>query len=221
MTMERSRRWMSPNLADMLAVCLVADPEQTERDLAEDVLAALEGGVTCVQLRAKRLSDRDAWHLAMRLRADCRAFGAMFIVNDRFDVALLAQADGVHLGATDLPVGMARWLAGDDFVIGYSTNSRYDASAGGRADYFGVGPIFATASKADAGEPIGVDGFPRWTEFMDDKPLVAIGGITAANAPEVIAAGATGVAVIGEILRAAEPQTAAARLVEAVMTARG
>ncbi len=221
MTMERAKRWQSPNLANMLAVCLVADPEQTERDLREDVLAALEGGVTCVQLRAKNLSDREAWHLAMRLRADCRSFGAMFVVNDRFDVALLAQADGVHLGATDLPVGMGRWLAGDDFVIGYSPTSRYDGSNGRGANYLGVGPVFATASKADAGAPIGVEGFPEWIEFMDDKPVVGIGGITAENAPGLITAGASGVAVIGEILRSPEPKAAAARLVQAVMMARG
>ena len=221
MTMERAKRWQSPNLADMLAVCLVADPEQTERDLREDVLAALEGGVTCVQLRAKNLFDREAWHLAMRLRADCHSFGAMFVVNDRFDVALLAQADGVHLGATDLPVGMARGLAGEDFVIGYSPTSRHDASNGRGANYLGVGPVFATASKSDAGAPIGVDGVAAWAGRDGEQPVVGIGGITAANAPDVIAAGAAGVAVIGEILRAPEPQAAAARLVQAVMTARG
>ena len=200
---------------------MLADPEQTERDLREDVLAALEGGVTCVQLRAKQLSDRQTWHLAMGLRADCHSFGAMFVVNDRFDVALLAQADGVHLGATDLPVGMARGLAGEDFVIGYSPTSRHDASNGRGANYLGVGPVFATASKSDAGAPIGVERFPEWIESMDDKPVVGIGGITAENAPRVIAAGAAGVAVIGEILRSPEPKAAAARLVRAVMTARG
>ena len=221
--MNRSDRWLSPNVADMLRVCLVADPEQTERDLEEDVLAALEGGVTCVQLRAKRLSDRDAWHLAMRLRELCRSYHAMFIVNDRLDVALAAQTDGVHLGATDLPVWMARWVVGrdTDFVIGYSPTSRYDVSQARGADYIGVGPVYPTASKADAGEPLGLDGLAEIVESAEEMPVVAIGGITADNAPAVIAAGAAGVAVIGAILRAPDPQDATTRLVQAVMNARG
>jgi len=218
--MKRSDRWLSPNLRDMLAVYLVADPEQTERDLSDDVEAALEGGVTCVQLRAKNLPDQEAWHLAMRLREQCRRHRAVFLVNDRLDIAIAAQTDGVHLGATDLPPWICRWITGEDFVIGYSPASDYGTHLGRGADYLGVGPVYGTHSKPDAGEALGIEGFVRRIKYAEE-PIVGIGGITPGNAAPVIQAGAAGVAVVSAILRADDPASAAAALAQTVMTARG
>ena len=218
--MKRSDRWLSPNLRDMLAVYLVADPEQTDRDLSDDVEAALEGGVTCVQLRAKNLADKDAWHLAMQLRDQCRRHRAVFLVNDRLDIAIAAQTDGVHLGVSDLPPWICRWISGEDFVIGYSPASDYGTHLGRGADYLGVGPVFETCSKPDAGDALGIDGFVRRIKHVEE-PVVGIGGITAENAASVIRAGAAGVAVVSAVLRADDPASAAAALAQTVMTARG
>ena len=214
------RHWRSPNLPDMLALYLIADPEQSDHDLTTAVTAALAGGVTAVQLRAKALPDHDHWRLAMSLRALCHDHHALFLVNDRLDIALAAQADGVHLGVTDLPPWVCRWLAGPDFVIGYSPASDDTLHLGKGANYLGVGPVFGTASKADAGPPLGLTGFSRRIKPAD-LPIVAIGGVTPINAPETIRAGAAGVAVMSAILRAPDPEVAANALAAAVMVARG
>ena len=208
-------------LAEKLAVYLVADPNQTERDLVEDVVAALEGGVTSVQLRAKRATDREALALAVRLREACRERDALFVVNDRVDLALAAGADGVHLGVHDLPLAAARAIAGSRLVLGYAplTLDQVDAAAGAGADYVGLGPVFATASKEDATPPIGLPGLAAHVAATP-LPAVGIGGITAENAGDVIRAGAVGVSVISAILRAPDPREAAARLAQAVAAAR-
>lgn len=211
----------SGELARRLAVYLVADPEATRRDLVEDVVAALEAGVTAVQLRAKRMDDGDAWRLAIRLRQACRARGALFVVNDRVDLALASRADGVHLGLADLPLAMARWLAGPGFVIGASPATVWQAEDAVRqgADYVGVGPVFATSSKDDAGAPIGLEGVQERVAAAG-LPTVGIGGITIENAAEVIGAGAIGVSAISAILGSAEPGPATAALARAVEGAR-
>lgn len=214
-------RQSADDLAARLAVYLVADPEATERDLIADVVAAIDGGATAVQLRAKRLDDGEAWRLAMRLRQECRARGALFLVNDRVDLALAARADGVHLGLTDLPLSVARWLAGPRFVLGYSPAEVWQAADAARhgADYVGLGPVFATASKADAGTPIGLDGVAARVAAAG-VPAVGIGGITIENAGDVIRAGAVGVSVISAVLGAADPASAAQSLASAVAQAR-
>lgn len=208
-------------LAARLAVYLVADPEATSRDLLADTIAALEGGVTAVQLRAKRLTDIEAWELAIRLRAACHERSALFLLNDRLDLALAADADGVHLGVHDLPLAAARRLGGPGFLIGASPQMVAEAAAakGEGADYIGAGPVFVTGSKADAGEPIGLAGL-RERVLATDLPTVGIGGITVANAAEVIAAGAAGVSVISAILGVDDPAAAAAALASAVAIAR-
>ncbi len=213
---------MPPVLADRLALYLVADPEQTERDLVEDVAAAIDGGVTCVQLRTKRLVDGEAWALAVRLRDVCRQRDALFLVNDRLDLALASQADGAHLGVTDLPLRVARSLVSPGFLLGYSPETDGEARAAmeAGADYLGVGPVYATASKPDAGAAIGTDGLTRRIAPVE-IPAVGIGGITADNAGAVIRAGAAGVAVIGAILRSRDPGIAAACLAASVHAAKG
>lgn len=209
------------DLASKLAVYLIADPAQTRRDIIEDVSAALAGGATAIQLRAKEMTDRAALALATRLSALCRSQSALFVVNDRLDLALAAEADGVHLGVDDLPIPVARSLAGSRLVIGYSPASDEDvarAEADG-ADYIGIGPVFATGSKPDAGEAIGLGALRRKTS-LTSLPAVGIGGINAANAADVIESGAVGVSVISAILSAADPQDATRTLVGIVERAR-
>jgi thiamine-phosphate pyrophosphorylase len=205
------------DLASRLAVYLVADPEQTNRSLVEDVAGALDGGVSSVQLRAKDLTDREALSLTREIRELCLRAGALFFVNDRIDIALAAGADGVHLGVDDLPVEDARILGGPGMIVGYSPESdeqARDAAARG-ANYMGVGPIYGTVSKYDAGVAIGTETLRRRAEYAG-IPVIGIGGITARNAAQVIQAGAVGVAVLSAILRAEDPKLAASRISEAV-----
>jgi thiamine-phosphate diphosphorylase len=204
---------LANDLAKHLSVYLVADPAHASRDLTSDVEHALAGGVTCVQLRAKHLTDREALSLARVLRTRCHACGALFLVNDRLDLALAAGADGIHLGVDDLPVRDARRLAGDDFIIGFSPETDDQASTAGSegAHYLGVGPVFGTVSKDDAGDAIGLGTLRRRAQLAG-IPIIGIGGISPANAAAVIDAGAVGVAVVGAILRADDPRLATAKL---------
>ncbi len=212
----------SGNLTRQFAVYLVADPVHARRNLVSDVEQALAGGITCVQLRTKHLTDREILALARALRERCHAANAIFFVNDRLDLALAANADGVHLGVDDLPVRDARRLAGDNFIIGYSpeTDDQTVAAASEGADYLGVGPVFGTASKHDAGAAIGLETLHRRAQLAG-VPIIGIGGITPGNAADVIGTGAVGVAVVGAILHADDPREAARRLKGAVDAALG
>jgi thiamine-phosphate pyrophosphorylase len=207
-------------LADRLAVYLVADPDQSDGPLVDQVEAALAGGVTAVQLRAKRLTDRELVALADGLAARCRAAGALFVVNDRLDVALAAGANGVHLGVDDLPIERAREIVGPSFVIGYSPETDDQAAMAARrgASYLGVGPVFGTRSKADAGDAIGLTTLRRRVDLAR-CPVIGIGGIDQSNVASVVETGAVGVAVVSAILRAADPQSAARLLALGVRSA--
>lgn len=191
----------------------MADPALVEWDLVDVVRRAVEGGVTCVQLRAKSLDDRQFEQLGVRISAACRARGVLFLVNDRVDIAMAVGADGVHLGVGDLSIEAARRLGGDEFVVGYSPESDEQSGAAGSrgADYLGVGPVFGTTSKHDAGAAIGLETLRRRVT-LSGVPTVGIGGITASNVGQVLSTGAIGVAVMSSILRAADPSRAAAEL---------
>jgi thiamine-phosphate pyrophosphorylase len=204
-------------LADRLSVYLVADPELTSRGLLDDVARALDGGVTAVQLRAKRGSDRKKIALAEGLKRLCKEHSALFLVNDRIDIALATGADGVHLGTVDLPVAAARSIAPAGFVIGYSpeTYDEIEHAVLDGADYLGIGPVFLTQSKADAGEAIGLEALSRRVNCAG-IPVIGIGGINAENAGSVIEAGAAGVAVISAILGSTDPKDAARQIALAV-----
>lgn len=200
-----------------LRVYLIADPDQTTGDFLLAVERALSGGVTAVQFRSKLLADGPFLALAQRVKSACDLQAVPFIVNDRVDVALALAADGIHVGVEDLPIPAARRLVGDHAIIGYSP-ARDDQTAAAKslgADYVGLGPVFPTGSKDDAGEAIGLDAVRRRASLAQ-LPAVAIGGINAANAPDVIAAGADGVAVISAILRSEDPRSSAANLLGAV-----
>jgi thiamine-phosphate diphosphorylase len=188
------------------ALYAIVDPLDSDRTPAALAEAYLAGGARLLQLRLKAAAARTLYETALVLRAATRAAGALFIVNDRPDVAAAVGADGVHLGQDDVPVAAARAIVGPDRWIGVSTHDVDEARAAvaAGADYLGVGPIFATASKVGALPPRG-DRLLRDVRALTDRPLVAIGGITPETAAAVRAAGADAVAMIAALTRSADP----------------
>lgn len=187
------------------------------RPALELVRQALAGGATAIQLREKDLPARELVALGREIRRLTRAAGATFIVNDRLDVALAVDADGVHIGQEDLPARIARQLLGAGKILGISTGTVLEArqAVADGADYLGVGSIYATRSKGDAGEPIGLAGLKAIRAAVT-IPVVAIGGINSNNAADVIAAGADGVAVVSAVIGAPDVAAAARELLAAV-----
>ncbi len=186
------------------------------RTLSDVVREVLSAGAPTIQLRLKGATARELLEAALTLRPIVRAAGGLFIVNDRLDVALAAGADGVHLGPDDPPVVDARTAAAEAlgavaeaFILGFSVDTpdgATQAEAEG-VDYLGVGAVYATANKSDAGEVIGPKGLQRVVEAVS-IPVVAIGGITPTRAAAVAETGACGSAVIGAVMGAREPAKA-------------
>ncbi|HIE04365.1 MAG TPA: thiamine phosphate synthase [Candidatus Latescibacteria bacterium] len=172
----------------------------SENGILQDVKEALEAGVRIVQYREKELSLRRQIEEAQEILKLCRKFEATFIVNDRVDLALAVGADGVHLGPEDMPPELARRILGEGKLVGVSVGSVQEAlrakEAG--ADYIGVGPIFRTFTKSDAGHPIG-PGRLREVRSAVDLPVAAVGGITLENVREVGDAGADAVCAISAV----------------------
>jgi len=191
------------------ALYAIVDPLDTGREPVALARALLAGGARCLQLRWKAATSRELLAAAIAIRPLAAAARACFLVNDRPDIARAVGADGVHLGQDDLPPAAARRVLGPGSVIGVSTHSleqaRLAAAAG--ADYVAVGPVYATASKADALAARGLD-LVRAVRAAVACPIVAIGGITAATGATVRAAGADAVAMIGALVRAADPEAA-------------
>jgi len=183
---------------------------------------ALEGGADVIQFREKQASTRKQIEIARALTNLCRRAGASLIVNDRVDVALASDAHGVHLGRDDFPVSLARELLGPDRIIGASARTLAEAEAGARAgaDYVGLGPVYATASKTDAGAVLGAEGVKPIVAVLE-LPVVAIGGIAIETAPAILAAGVHGLAVISAVSQSEEPAAAARALREAIDRALG
>ena len=177
--------------------------------------AFVQGGAAVVQLRLKNVGAGELLKVAREARKLCGG-RALLLVNDRPDVARLAEADGVHLGQGDLPWQAARAILGPSALIGVSTHSDAEIDAAQDADYIGFGPIFLTASKPGAPLPAphGVDGLRRAVE-RSRVPVVAIGGITAATAGEAARAGARCVAAIAELCHAADPEAATRAMAQA------
>ena len=183
-------------------MCVITDRELRRGLSHVDIAAqAVEGGASMIQLRDKVAGPRQLLREARQIAQLCRERGVCFIVNDRLDLALAVDADGVHLGQDDLPPRNARALLGASRNLGVSTHSLEQAlrAAEQGADYVGIGPIFATATKATGYEPVGCDTI-RQLRARIDIPIVAIGGIKLSNVGEVIQSGAAGVAVISEIV---------------------
>ena len=201
---------------------LVTDESLAGARGVEDVVrAAVEGGVTVVQLRAKQAAGRDFLKQAATLYAWLHARHVALIINDRVDVALACDADGVHVGQDDLPCAAVRRLVGPNRIIGVSVSTVAEALQAERdgADYLGVSPVFATPTKPDTPPAAGLDGLAAIRSAVR-LPLVAIGGISEQNAAAVIRAGADGIAVVSAIMAAVDPAAAARALRKRVMEAR-
>ena len=169
---------------------------------AEQVQLLSTGGATLVQLREKQMPAREFYEQAGAAVEVARQRGVTLIINDRVDVALAVKAHGVHLGQDDMPPVAARKLLGDDAIIGYSTHNIEQATTALTLpiDYLAIGPIFATSTKSDTSPVLGLEGLRAVRKAIGAIPLVAIGGISAANAREVIEAGADSVALISALL---------------------
>lgn len=189
-------------LAERLRLIVVTDPELVgARPLLDVVAEALDAGAPAVQLRDKRAGSGDLLDTARGLRRVTRDAGALFIVNDRLDVALAADADGVHVGPDDLPVQAIRRCVPEGFLVGASTDEpdRARALEAEGADYLGCGTVYATTTKPDAGAAIGVGGVDVVARAVS-IPVVAIGGITPERVSEVAETNAAGVAVVGAVM---------------------
>lgn len=184
------------------------------------VRAALSAGAPVVQVRSKEGTDRELYELACQVVELCDAVGALCLVDDRPDVALAAGAGGTHLGATDLPLGAARRAVGSDHVLGGT--ARDPALAGqlvaAGATYLGVGPAWSTSTKEGLPSALGPAGIGAVAAAVD-VPVIAIGGITAERVPDLLAAGAHGVAVVSAISDAADPASATRALLRALAVA--
>ncbi len=178
--------------------------------------AVLRGGASAIQLRGKDRPLRELAHLATALLPLVRAHNVPLIINDYVDLARAIDADGVHLGAHDLPPALARRCLPQG-IIGYSPADCADLLSSLGADYLGVGPIYATSTKADAGQPIGTQGL-QTLRAATELPVVAIGGITPTNIAEVLRSGVDGLAICSSVLCAADPHTAMCSIVSTVNT---
>ncbi|MFW5734126.1 MAG: thiamine phosphate synthase [Oceanidesulfovibrio sp.] len=214
------------------SVYLVTDrPLCGGRDLLAVIEQAIAGGVTIVQLREKDATAREFFELARSAKELLDRAGVPLIINDRVDVALAVDADGVHVGQKDLPYTEVRRMVGPHKIVGLSVDSMEQAlsvpdlevvpgDGGLGPDYLGVGPIFHTTTKKDASDVWGLENLARLRE-QTRQVLVGIGGINAFNAAHVIRAGADGVAVVSDICAAESPEQAAKNLAAAVMLGRG
>ena len=213
----------SIQLSDRLRLTVITDEALARpRTLSDVVREATAAGAPTIQLRLKGATARELLEAAQTLLPIVRSAGALFIVNDRLDVALAAGADGVHLGPDDPPIMDARAVAGaraadvdtlgagsDAFIVGYSVDTAAGAAKAEAegADYLGVGAVYATSNKSDAGDVIGLEGLRRVVEAVS-IPVVAIGGITPQRAPAVAETGACGSAAIGAVMGSPEPAEA-------------
>ena len=177
----------------------------------EGARMALEGGCRWIQLRMKDASDDEVREAAAEIQPMCKAHDAIFLLDDRVELAKELKADGVHLGKNDMPVDEARRVLGEEFIIGGTANTFDDIERLARqgADYIGCGPFRFTTTKKNLAPVIGIEGYRDIIEKMEaagiDLPVVAIGGITADDIDDILATGVRGIAVSGTVLRAENP----------------
>lgn len=178
---------------------------------------AIAGGADTIQFRQKSGSTREMIEIARQMKRLCKDAGVTFIVNDRIDVAIAAEADGVHLGQDDFPIPMAREMLGESRIIGGSAATMDEArvclSEG--AEYVGFGPVYPTTSKEDAGPVSGIDILKQVVEAIP-LPIIAIGSVSAENIPQVMDAGAHGIAVISAVCCQEDPEQATRALYQAL-----
>jgi thiamine-phosphate pyrophosphorylase len=187
---------------DLPKLYAITDTRLCRLSHAEQVARFIDGGATFVQLREKHLSPREFYREASVALRVARSRSVRLIINDRVDIALALQADGVHLGQDDLQPEAARRLLGERAIIGFSTHNLEQAREAARlpVDYIAIGPIFPTSSKDNPDPAVGLDGLSLVRQVIGHVPLVAIGGINHETAREVLAAGADSVAVISALL---------------------
>jgi len=199
-------------------LCFIADSEASPtRDILWLIEEAVAGGATIIQLRGKKWTGREFLRIAVKAVELLRSKRIPLIINDRADIALACRAQGVHLGQDDLPVRAARKILGLGRLIGLSVNTPEQARKAENvgADYIGAGPVFRTLSKLDLQPLVGLEGLGR-IRAETRLPILAIGGITPANAAEVLAAGADGIAVISAITSSANPRQISTKFIEAI-----
>ena len=198
-------------------VYLVLDPDLSAAfGIIETALAAAQAGAGLIQLRAPNWKKRACFECAVSLKNALKPFGIPLIIDDHVDVALAAQADGVHVGQKDLPVEAVRQLVGPDMILGLSINNlmQLQAMNSDLVDYIGVGPVYTTTTKKDASAPIGIEGLSAIAQ-QSPVPVVGIGGINEARTVEIAQTAAHGVAVISAICGQADPAQATAKLLAA------
>lgn len=204
--MVRMSREKNPGASVLGGLYVILDPSVcSDRPLVDVLKASATAGAKLFQYRNKTASMKAAYAEALPLRKVAHELGVLFIVNDRCDLALAVDADGVHLGQGDLPLNLARKVMGPDKLIGISTHNPEQvrvATAGG-PDYLGFGPIFTPGSKADHDSVVGIAGL-KAIRSLTPLPIFAIGGITLESIEDVIRAGANGVAIISAILKASD-----------------
>ena len=195
-------------------LCVITDEAYCPVTLAEQ---ALKGGAAMIQLRHKTASGSQLFAWAVAIGKLCSEYHALFIINDRVDIALASKADGVHLGQQDLPARAARKLLGETAIIGVTASSLKEALQAEQdgADYIGFGHIYPTYSKLKESSPLGLDILQK-TAVLVSLPILAIGGINQENAASVISSGASGIAVISAVSRANDPARAARELCRAL-----
>jgi len=194
---------------------LITDRNQTGNLRLIDVVEeALKGGVTGVQLREKDLSSRELYELAYDMRKLTAKYGARLLINDRVDIALAVEADGVHLGVNSLPIHRVRRLIGTDRIIGLSCHNQINAimAQENGADFITFGPVYYTPSKANYGKPVGVDRLEIVSHLLE-IPVFALGGIKKSNIPEVMTAGAAGISLVSAIIAEDDPRSEAKAMI--------
>ncbi len=197
---------------------LITDRQQTcGRPLPEVVRQALDGGVKAVQLREKDLSGAELYRLAVELRRLTSEYGARLIINDRLDIALAVDADGVQIGIGSMPVAAVRQVLGPDRIIGYSAHAIDEAllAQADGADFVTFGPLYQTPSKAVYGAPCGIEMLSDAVRLLE-IPVIALGGLKPENISEALAAGSHGVALISAVMAAYDPCSAAATLLKKI-----
>jgi thiamine-phosphate pyrophosphorylase len=193
-------------------VAITDDAEDHRSQLVDRVAAAVRGGATSIQVRLKNATPREVVEITRQIMS---RVSVPVIVNDRADIALAAGAAGVHVGEADLPVAAIRRFAPAGFIIGASLGSEAELANAKSGDYVGIGPVFGSDSKTDAGNAIGVSGFERLAKLVE-VPAVAVGGITADRALQIRIHGAAGVAVINAIFNSDDPERATRALAGAI-----
>ena len=219
--LPRMLHWSKRAKLDFELYVVTGSKQSRGRGFLEVVAAALEGGAGCIQYRDKDAPVQMMLPVARELHALCRQHGATFIINDRLDIALSVEADGVHLGQDDYPLPEARGIVGEGMILGASTHSLDEArrAEAEGADYINVGPVFATQTKNNVCAPVGVELVTRIKQAVS-VPQTCMGGISAANVAEVVAAGAERCAVVSAVVGAEDVAAATRELLENIHEAK-